>query len=446
MPGAEADRLAQARSGVPWRRWGPYLSERQWGTVREDYSDNGDAWSYFTHDQSRSRAYKWGEDGIAGFCDDHQRLCFALALWNGADPILKERMFGLTNSEGNHGEDVKEYYFYLDALPSSAYLKHRYKYPLEPYPYADLVNTNRQRGRDDFEYELIDTGIFDDDRYVDVDAEYAKGEPEDIVVRITVSNRGAETATIHVLPTLWFRNTWWLGEPKGVVRGLEIDGAPVISASHPMVGEMVLRCEGSPTLLFTENETNTERLWGSENATPYVKDAFHERVVNDRADAVNPDQTGTKSAAWYVLEIPGGESRSIHLQLCRPEAAVRTADETDALLARRVTEADEFYAGITPPQTTDEAADVIRQALAGMLWSKQLYSFDLDVWLHEHNVHPLRQADPGRESATASGSTCLTTTSSRCPTRGSTRGTRRGISPSTPWRWGWSTSTSPRTS
>ena len=222
--GVEADRLEEARAGVAWKRWGPYLSERQWGTVREDYSDNGDAWNYFSHDQARSRAYKWGEDGIAGFCDDHQRLCFGIALWNGADPILKERMFGLTNSEGNHGEDVKEYYFYLDATPTSSYLKYRYRYPLGEFPYADLVATNRARSRLELEYELLDTGIFDDDRYVDVDVEYAKSAPDDVHVRITLINRSRDTATVHLLPSLWFRNTWWMDQPKGVLHAA--DGPP----------------------------------------------------------------------------------------------------------------------------------------------------------------------------------------------------------------------------
>ena len=279
--GVEADRLEEARAGVPWKRWGPYLSERQWGTVREDYSDNGDAWNYFSHDQARSRAYKWGEDGIAGFCDDHQRLCFGIALWNGVDPILKERMFGLTNSEGNHGEDVKEYYFYLDATPTSSYLKYRYRYPLGEFPYADLVATNRARSRLELEYELLDTGVFDDDRYVDVDVEYAKSAPDDVHVRITLINRSRDAATVHLLPSLWFRNTWWMDQPKGVLHAADgaVAGA-VIAAEHPDLGHLELRCEGEPELLFTENETNSERLWGVANPSPYVKDAFHEFVVH----------------------------------------------------------------------------------------------------------------------------------------------------------------------
>jgi hypothetical protein len=383
--GVEADRLEAARAGEPWRRWGPYLSERQWGTVREDYSDNGDAWSYLTHDQARSRAYKWGEDGIAGLCDDHQRLCFGIAVWNGVDPILKERMFGLTNAEGNHGEDVKEYYCYLDATPTSSYLKFRYRYPLAAYPYDDLVATNRARNRLDFEYELLDTGVFDDNRFVDVDIEYAKRDPDDIEMRITVANRSAEAATVHLLPSLWFRNTWWMGGVKGTLRAG--DGA-VIAVEHAELGGIELRCGGTPELLFTENETNAERLWGSANASPYVKDAFHEYVVNDRVDAVNPALTGTKAAARYVLDVPAEGSQVVRLRLC-PTGAGEAAD-VDRLFDGRIAEADQFYASITPPQTDRAAATVMRQALASMLWSKQHYFFDLDRWLEEHHVHPLR--------------------------------------------------------
>ena len=386
--GIEADRLEAARSGgAPWKRWGPYLSERQWGTVREDYSDNGDAWSYFTHDQSRSRAYKWGEDGIAGFCDDRQQLCFGIAVWNGVDPILKERMFGLTNAEGNHGEDVKEYYFYLDATPTSSYLKFRYRYPLDGYPYDDLVATNRDRSRLDFEYELLDTGAFDDNRFVDVDVEYAKRDPEDIEVRITVANRSTEVATIHLLPSLWFRNTWWMGGDKGTMRAVG-DSPAVIAIDHADVGGRELRCDGTPELLFTENESNSERLWGSANATPYVKDAFHEYVVRGRVDAVHPGRTGTKAAALYELEIPAESSRVVQLRLCASGA--EDVDDVDRLFAARIAEADQFYASITPSQTTPDEAAVMRQALASMLWSKQHYFFDLDRWLEEHHAHPLR--------------------------------------------------------
>jgi hypothetical protein len=384
--GVEADRLDQARAGVPWRRWGPYLSERQWGTVREDYSENGDAWSYLTHDQARSRTYKWGEDGLAGLCDEHQRLCFAIALWNGVDPILKERLFGLTNAEGNHGEDVKEYYFYLDATPTSSYLKYRYRYPLDGYPYDDIVATNRSRTRLEQEYELIDTGVFDNDRYVDVDVEYAKRDPDDIEVLITVSNRSPEPAAVHLLPTLWLRDTWSSGGNKGSLRASPDRVA--IAVEHAELGGFELRCDGTPELLFTDNETNTERLWGVANDSPYVKDAFHRYVVNGRRDAVNPQRTGTKAAALYLVEVPGEGASAVRLRLCR-EAAV-DADDVDRLLAVRHAEADQFYASITPPATPPAESTVMRQALASMLWSKQHYYLDLDRWLEEHQVHPLR--------------------------------------------------------
>src|SRR5262249_479613 len=280
----EQQRLQDAdEQGVAWRRWGPYLSERQWGTVREDFSSNGDAWSYFTHDQARSRAYRWGEDGIAGISDDKQRLCFALALWNGRDPILKERLFGLTNSEGNHGEDVKEYYFYLDSTPTHSYMKYLYKYPTAAFPYLDLVNTNRGRNRYDMEYELGDTGIFNDDKYFDVFVEFAKESPEDILIKITVANRGAQAATVHVLPSLWFRNTWSAeaGAQRPQLKRINsIPEVAAIGASQPALGEFVLYAEGKPELLFTENETNNRRLFGTASATRYVKDAFHSYLVS----------------------------------------------------------------------------------------------------------------------------------------------------------------------
>ena len=314
----EQRRLNDARDhGVPWKKWGPYLSERQWGTVREDYSEDGNAWDYFNHDQSRSRAYRWGEDGLAGISDDQQRLCFALALWNGRDAILKERLFGLTNSEGNHGEDVKEYYFYLDSTPTHSYMKYLYKYPQREFPYRDLVDTNRGRSRDELEYELLDTGVFDDDRYFDVFVEYAKAEPEDLLIRISVHNRGSESAQLHLLPTLWFRNTWaW--QKDATKPTLRQAGDAAIEASHPQLGECVLSCEGAPELLFTENETNNTRLWGQPNASPYVKDAFHEFVVSGRRDVVNPARTGTKAAAHYVLDVPAGDVRVVRLRLGAP--------------------------------------------------------------------------------------------------------------------------------
>jgi len=384
----EQKRLNIAREqGVPWKKWGPYLSERQWGTVREDYSKDGNAWDYFSHDQSRSRAYHWGEDGLAGISDDKQQLCFALALWNGRDPILKERLFGLTNSEGNHGEDVKEYYFYLDSTPTHSYMKYLYKYPQREFPYSDLVETNKRRSREDMEYELLDTGIFDDDRYFDVFVEYAKADPEDLRVKISVHNRGPESAQIHVIPTLWFRNVWSWGDddPKGTLR--QSDGQS-IGAVHPHLGEFTLQCEGATELLFTENESNASRLWGQPNPSPFVKDAFHEYVISGKRDAVNPAKTGSKAAAHYVLDVPAGGSRVVRLRLSpKPEADAFA--KFDEVFAARLADADEFYERITPKNLSEDERRVHRQALAGMLWSKQFYYFDLDKWLDEHDAHPL---------------------------------------------------------
>jgi len=388
---AERDRLEEAREQkAPWKKWGPYLSERQWGTVREDYSDSGDAWNYFSHDQARSRAYRWGEDGLAGISDERQQLCFALALWNGKDPILKERLFGLTNSEGNHGEDVKEYYFYLDSTPTHSYMKYLYKYPQAPYPYDDLVGTNKRRNRNDFEYELLDTTIFDEDRYFDVFVEYAKASPEDILIEITVQNRGPEAATLHVLPTLWFRNTWsWGGDaPRPVLR--EAVGGS-IAASHPDLGERFLACEGASELLFTENETNAERLFGSPNRTPYVKDAIDTYVVHGRREAVNPERTGTKASAHYVLTVPAGGARSIRLRLHDAVAAPPFGSSFKAVMEARRHEADEFYATVVPRSLSGDEANVMRQALAGMLWSKQFYYYDVDRWLEERGANALKQ-------------------------------------------------------
>jgi hypothetical protein len=391
----EQQRLEETYAGrAPWRKWGPYLSERQWGTVREDYSDSGDAWNYLSHDQARSRAYRWGEDGLAGISDDHQLLCFALALWNGKDPILKERLFGLTNSEGNHGEDVKEYYFYLDSTPTHSYMKYLYKYPQAAYPYSDLVDTNHGRSRHELEYELLDTGVFDGDRYFDVFVEYAKATPEDILIQVTVHNRGAEPATLHVLPTLWFRNTWsWGGDvPRP---GLRAGGPGVIVASQAQLGERLLACEGAPALLFTENETNAERLFGTPNRTPYVKDGIDGFIVHGRREAVNPDQRGTKVAAHYPLTVGGGQSRTLRLRLCDAPAAAPFGDFEATIEARRK-EADEFYATVIPASLGADAANVVRQALAGMLWSKQFYYYDVDRWLEERGADPFK---PGRRSA-----------------------------------------------
>ncbi len=315
--GVEQRRLREARDqGIPWKKWGPYLSERQWGTVREDYSENGDAWNFFTHDHARSRAYRWGEDGLGGISDEKQRLCFALALWNGKDPILKERLFGLTNSEGNHGEDVKEYYFYLDSTPTHSYMKFLYKYPQAAYPYANLVQTNRRRSREEMEYELLDTGVFSDDRYFDVFVEYAKDSPEDILIRITVHNRGPEAAELHILPTLWFRNDWasWITDHAGKPMLKQVQGPAGVSAlaaTHPALGTYSLYCEGGVPLLFTENETNHERLFpGRKNESPYVKDGINECVVHGNHGAVNPQKQGTKAAAHYRMMVGPGTPRS----------------------------------------------------------------------------------------------------------------------------------------
>ncbi|HEY1436866.1 MAG TPA: glucosidase [Casimicrobiaceae bacterium] len=389
----EQRRLKDAReAGIPWKKWGPYLSERQWGTVREDYSDNGDAWNYFSHDQARSRAYRWGEDGLAGISDDQQLLCFALALWNGKDPIIKERLFGLTNSEGNHGEDVKEYYFYLDSTPTHSYMRYLYKYPQAAYPYSKLVDTNRGRSRQEFEYELLDTGVFDDDRYFDVFVEYAKASTDDVLIRISVENRGPEPATLHLLPTLWFRNTWSWGvaSPRPMLR--ELAGDPnvrMIAASHVDLGECLLSCEGAQTLLFTENETNSQRLFNTANRTPYVKDAFDNYLVHDRHEAVNPEKIGTKAAAYYPVTVGAGEKRTLRLRLSRatPQPSFK---DFDSVMQSRRREADEFYATVIPKCLTPDASNVMRQALAGMLWSKQFFNYDVDLWLEEHGADPFK--------------------------------------------------------
>jgi hypothetical protein len=399
---AEQQRLNDAREKkIEWKKWGPYLSERQWGTVREDYSEEGDAWNFFTHDHARSRAYRWGEDGIAGISDDKQHLCFALALWNGKDPILKERLFGLTNSEGNHGEDVKEYYFYLDSTPTHSYMKYLYKYPQAAYPYSDLVDTNRRRSRNDAEYELLDTGVFHEDRYFDVFVEYAKDGPDDILIRITAANRGPETAELHLLPTLWFRNDWapWIAESnraskKPNLRQIEAAAnTSVVAATHPVLGELVLSCEGDVPLLFTENETNHERLFHwQKNDTPYVKDGINNCVVQGNQAEVNPGKTGTKVAAHYQIKVGGGQSKVIRLRLSGSSQTQKDkafGKQFDEVFTDRLREADEFYKSVTPPSVGEDAAKVMRQALAGMLWSKQFFFFDGDNWLDEHKSNPL---------------------------------------------------------
>jgi hypothetical protein len=391
MAAPEQVRLRESKDGVKqWKQWGPYLSERQWGTVREDYSPNGDAWNYFTHDQARWRAYRWGEDGIAGISDDKQRLCFALALWNGSDSILKERLFGLTNSEGNHGEDCKEYYFYLDNTPTHSYMKYLYKYPQAPFPYDELVETNHKRTRLEHEYELIDTGVFDKDKYFDVFVEYAKADAEEILVRITVENRGLEAASLHLLPTLWFRNTWSHDEeePKPELRALK--GRPsIISAQHDALGQFFLHSDGDTSLLFTNNETNEQLLSGKAGSTPYVKDGFHEYVVHGNKAAVNPEGFGTKAAAHYQVTVGGQQSSVIRLRLSRSQtiAGGGFGAEFDEVFTDRMKEADEFYQPLIPAGSSEEDCRIIRQALAGMLWTKQFYNFDLDLWLREHGYN-----------------------------------------------------------
>ena len=406
MNTAEQIRLDEARAQkAHWKQWGPYLSERQWGTVREDYSENGDAWNFFTHDQARSRAYRWGEDGLAGISDDQQHLCFALALWNGQDPILKERLFGLTNSQGNHGEDVKEYYFYLDSTPTHSYMKYLYKYPQAAYPYKDLVETNARRNRKEMEYELLDTGVFNEDRYFDVFVEYAKDGPEDLLIKITATNRGPDAAEIHLLPTLWFRNDWasWIAESNRVSKKPSLkkiksaSGTSAVAAAHELLGEFVFSCDGEVPLLFTENETNHERLFpGQRNDSLYVKDGINNCIVHGAEDTVNPAQEGTKVAAHYRLTVEAGQSTTVRLRLAgkratgkRGKAAPDFAKAFEQSFAARQQEADDFYRSITPSSLSPDEANVMRQALAGMLWSKQFFFFDGDNWLDEHNSNPL---------------------------------------------------------
>ena len=388
----EADRTGQ----VPWKKWGPYLSERQWGTVREDYSEYGTAWDYFTHDQSRSRAYRWGEDGIGGISDDQQLLCFAIALWNGKDPILKERLFGLTGSEGNHGEDVKEYYFYLDSTPTHSYMTMLYKYPQAGYPYDRLVAENRQRSKLQPEFELLNTGVFDDNRYFDVFVEYAKATVEDLLIQIRVCNRGAEPATIHLLPTLWFRNTWSWGydDRRPLLKAIPHAQPASINAVHPALGQFTLLCDQNPTLLFTENETNYERLYGSQARSPYVKDAFHNYVIHGQTAAVNPEQVGTKAAAHYELTLGAGESQVIRLRLQSNGAMGNGFEDFERIFQQRQQEADEFYRDLAPSTLSDDYRMIQRQAFAGMLWSKQYYRYYLEQWLQGDPAMPA--PPPGR--------------------------------------------------
>ncbi|MBI3734542.1 MAG: glucosidase [Chloroflexi bacterium] len=389
-----------------WRRWGPYLSERAWGTVREDYSADGQAWGYLPHDHARSKAYRWNEDGLTGICDDHQRLCFAPVFWNGRDPILKERLFGLDGREGNHGEDVKEYYYYLDSTPTHSYMRALYKYPQRAFPYTDLIETSRRRSRADPEYELIDTGVFAEDRYFDIFVEYAKASPRDVLIRLNVINRGPDPADLHVLPTLWFRNVWSWGQtdngnPKPILRranaGEGVAGS--IVAQHATLGRYVLACDslaGEPAFLFTENDTNVERLYGAPNPSPYVKDGFHEAIVQGRRDAIIPDPVGdgTKAAAHYRLSIAAGGTATVRLRLtslreqaAAPQTTLPFAD-FDALFAQRQSEADQFYTALQPAGLSDDERLVQRQAFAGMLWSKQFYHYDVGVWLRGDPAQP----------------------------------------------------------
>ena len=375
---AEAQRLADTTQ--PWKQWGPYLGERQWGTVREDYSDTGNAWDYFSHDQARSRTYRWGEDGLGGISDDQQLLCFALALWNGQDPILKERLFGLTNSEGNHGEDVKEYYFYLENTPTHSYMKYLYKYPQKPFPYDDLVHTNRHRSAHEPEYELLDTGVFDDNRYFDVFIEYAKAGVRDIWIKIRACNRGTEIAPIHLIPTLWFRNTWSWADAKDKRKpGIKaLDGQTVVAA-HPLLEPYYLTAQTGGYWLFTDNETNLERLFDSPNIHPFVKDAFHRYLIEGKTNVVNPAKTGTKAAVHYLLDVPGGGEVAILLRLSdRREGFAPEVGEQ--VLRQSIREADEFYAQVIPPSTPADQKNIMRQAIANLLWTKQFYYYPVEEW------------------------------------------------------------------
>ena len=386
---AEHKRLDEARERTAhWKRWGPYLSERAWGTVREDYSPFGNAWEYFPHDHARSRAYRWNEDGIAGISDRHQRICFAVALWNERDPILKERLFGLTGSEGNHGEDVKEYYFYLDSTPTHSYMKYVYKYPQAAFPYERLVSENRRRGKSDPEFELIDTGVFDEDRYFDVQVEYAKATPENLLIRITVFNRAAEAARLHLLPTIWFRNTWsWGNGAARPVLKRAAGSRAAVEIDEPRYGMRWLACEGAPELLFTENQTNSRRLFGYDDGAGYCKDGINDYVVDGVREAVNPEQVGTKASAHYLLEIPAGRSATVRLRLTDTPPGSGLGADFDLLFRDRVREADEFYAEVIPGDLSPDAANVMRQAFGGLLWSKQFYHYVVKDWV---------EGDPGQ--------------------------------------------------
>ncbi len=388
-------------SRINWKEWGPYLAERGWGTVREDYSAHGDAWECLPHDQARSRVYRWNEDGLGGISDEMQRLCFALAFWNGQDSILKERLFGLSGPEGNHGEDVKEYYFYLDSTPTHSYMKMLYKYPQRAFPYQDLLATNRGRSKHEPEYELFNTGIFSENRYFDIFIEYAKAAADDILIRITAFNRGPDAADLHILPTLWFRNTWsWGWEHHELARptlkeiSSESHSVKCVEARHTILGRYLLACEGAGALLFTENETNSQRLFGSSNPTPYVKDAFHDYVIEGKTDALNPEQVGTKSAALYQRTVAAGESIGVRLRLMKAEQAEALPQREafssfEEIFGQRQAEADEFYAALQPASLTEDERNIQRQAFAGMLWNKQFYHYNVEEWLRGDPAQPV---------------------------------------------------------
>ena len=394
----EHDRLL--KDGGNWRRWGPYLAERAWGTVREDYSANGDAWNHFPHDHARSRVYRWNEDGLLGFSDDKGRLCFALALWNGNDPILKERLFGLTNNEGNHGEDVKEYYYYLDSTPTHSYCKALYKYPQRAFPYEQLVHENAQRGRHDQEFELIDTGIFNENRYFDIVVEYAKAGPFDILIRLTATNRGDEPAPLHILPTLWFRNDWSWGhnnqKPSLVLDKLDkLSTCPTVRSSHPLLGEYFFFADSPDELLFTENESNTQRLYAVECA-PYVKDSFHDYVINGKKEVVNAEKIGTKMCAVYARTLQRGESITVRLRLTAATAdsnfqlpTSNAFTDFDSIFTQRIQEANDYYHDLQPKNLNDDLRSIQRQAFAGMLWSKQFYHYIVEQWLKGDPSQPV---------------------------------------------------------
>jgi hypothetical protein len=398
----EGRRLIETHGKLLWRRWGPYVSERSWGTVREDYSPNGAAWDHLSHDAARSKAYRWGEDGLAAICDRYQLLVFGLALWNGKDPILKERLFGLTPGEGNHGEDVKEYYFYLDSTPTHSYMKYLYKYPQEPYPYEKLLQENRNRGGRGFEFELLDTGIFDEDRYFDIFVEYAKSSPEDVCIRIKAANRGPDPAYLHMIPHLWFRNIWGWTDSRNatpvITEGPRRAGTVSLVADDThaerlknlpfdyQIGKRFLYAQAGGQPLFTDNESNNERLYGVPNGSRYVKDAFHRAIVNGEESAINPAQNGTKSCLHYEYRIPRGGSVVLRLRLTS-ESLKEPLDDVDQIIAMRRREADEFYAAIHPPKATEDEKLVQRQAFAGLLWSKQSYLFDVNAWFDGDNPH-----------------------------------------------------------